>query len=44
MTGLGIVDIAVGLAVLVAATVALTVRDRLTSVVTFILLGGLLAV
>ena len=44
MTGLGIVDIAVGIAVLVAATVALTVRDRLTSVVTFILLGGLLAV
>ena len=44
MTGPGIVDIAVGVAVLVAAAVALAVRDRLTSVVTFILLGGLLAV
>lgn len=43
MTGPGIVDIAVGVAVLVAAAVALAVRDRLTSVVTFILLGGLLA-
>jgi multisubunit Na+/H+ antiporter MnhB subunit len=38
------IDIVVGLAVLVAAAVALSVRDRLTSVVTFILLGGLLAV
>lgn len=44
MTGPGIIDIVVGLAVLVAATVALAVRDRLTSVVTFILLGVLLAV
>jgi len=43
MTGPGIVDIAVGVAVLVAAAVALAVRDRLTSVVTFILLGGMLA-
>ena len=30
MTGPGIVDIAVGVAVLVAAAVALAVRDRLT--------------
>lgn len=44
MTGPGMIDIVVGLAVLVAAAVALSVRDRLTSVVTFILLGGLLAV
>ncbi|RKE65384.1 multisubunit sodium/proton antiporter MrpB subunit [Dietzia kunjamensis] len=43
MTGPGVVDIVVGLAVLIAAAVALTVRDRLTSVVTFILLGVLLA-
>jgi len=44
VTGPGMIDIVVGLAVLVAAAVALSVRDRLTSVVTFILLGGLLAV
>ncbi|EFV92543.1 hypothetical protein ES5_05580 [Dietzia cinnamea P4] len=43
MSAPGIVDVIVGLAVLVAAAVALLVRDRLASVVTFILLGGLLA-
>lgn len=44
MTGPDVIDIVVGLAVLVTAAVVLVVRDRLTSVVTFILLGGLLAV
>ena len=44
MTGIGMVDAVVGAAVLLAAAVALLTRDRLTSVVTFILLGGLLAV
>ncbi|MET3861057.1 multisubunit Na+/H+ antiporter MnhB subunit [Dietzia sp. 2505] len=40
---LGVTDIVVGVAALVAATVALTVRDRLTALVSFVLLGGLLA-
>lgn len=39
----GVTDIVVGVAALVAATVALTVRDRLTALVSFVLLGGLLA-
>ncbi|MFN3338228.1 MAG: hydrogenase subunit MbhD domain-containing protein [Dietzia sp.] len=39
----GVTDIVVGLAALVAAAVALSVRDRLTAVVSFVLLGGLLA-
>ncbi|MFN3602617.1 MAG: hydrogenase subunit MbhD domain-containing protein [Dietzia sp.] len=42
-TGAGVTDIVVGVAALVAAAVALTVRDRLTAVVSFVLLGGLLA-
>lgn len=43
MTAPGILDLTVGGAVITAAAVALLVRDRLASVVTFILLGGLLA-
>lgn len=43
MTAPGVLDLIVGGAVVVAAAVALLVRDRLASVVTFILLGGLLA-
>lgn len=39
----GVIDLVVGVAALVAATVALTVRDRLTALVSFVLLGGLLA-
>lgn len=39
----GAADLALGVAVLVAAGVTVTVRDRLTAVVTFVLLGGLLA-
>lgn len=39
----GAVDIVVGGAALAAAAVALTVRDRLTALVSFVLLGGLLA-
>lgn len=39
----GMIDLVVGVAALVAATVALTVRDRLTALVSFVLLGGLLA-
>ena len=43
MSAPGILELLVGCAVVVAAAVALVVRDRLASVVTFILLGGLLA-
>ncbi|MGF0227406.1 hydrogenase subunit MbhD domain-containing protein [Dietzia natronolimnaea] len=39
----GVIDLVVGVAALVAAIVALTVRDRLTALVSFVLLGGLLA-
>lgn len=43
MSAVGPVDVAVGAAALLAAAVAVSVRDRLTAVVTFVLLGGLLA-
>lgn len=43
MNGPGLLELAVGVAVMIAACVAVTVRDRLTSVVTFVLFGGLLA-
>ncbi|AVZ38502.1 MULTISPECIES: hydrogenase subunit MbhD domain-containing protein [unclassified Dietzia] len=43
MIGAGVIDIVVGVAALAAAAVALSVRDRLTALVSFVLLGGLLA-